>query len=191
MADTKQELDEAAKVAANELAEANSAFQSLRADGSAEDLVKASQLVVKATKQAERSQHEAETFELVAVYGSIRADVMKIANKIDMPMLAKHDVKSVTITIPVDAENAVDVEKLTVNTLGKRTVVKSSGNGGSRTRYVYGPEKLNSRQLLEQYGPDELGDEKTQATLDEPSKHGLTHLADRIAKKRGFDKVPA
>lgn len=187
---TKDELDAVAKTATDELAEANAAFQELRASGSAEELVKAANVVTKATKQAERSQHEAATFELVAIYEHIRADVLKIAGKIDMSMLLKHDVKSVTITVPVQAE-PIEPDKLTVNTLGKRTVVKSGGNGGSRTRYVYGPEKLNSRQLVEQYGADEVGAEKATATLDEPSKYGLTHLADRIAKKLDFDKVPA
>ena len=190
MANTKQELDESAKVAANELAEANKAFEALRKDGSAEDLVKASNIVVKAANSAKRSRHEADTFELVAVYESIRAVTMShVVKAVDMALLAKHDVNSITITVPVQSE-PVAAEKLTVNTLGKRTVVKSSGNG-SRTRYVYGPDKLNSRELVEAFGADEVGAEKASATLDEPSKYGLTHLADRIAKKLDFDKVPA
>ena len=190
MANTKQELDESAKVAAAELADANKAFESLRKDGSAEDLVKASNIVVKAANSAKRARHEADTFELVAVYEGIRAGVNSvIAKSFDMAMLAKHDVNSVTITVPVQSE-PIELDKVTVNTLGKRTVVKSGGNG-SRTRYVYGPDKLNSRELVEAFGADEVGADKASATLDEPSKYGLTHLADRIAKKLDFDKVPA
>lgn len=192
MASTKEELDAVANVAAGELTDANAAFETLRASGSAEDLVKAAGAVTKATRTAERSKHEADTFELVAVYERIRDDVMKsITGKIDMTMLAVHDVKAVTITIPVDAEAPIEPDKVSVNTLGKRTVLKATGNGAGRTRYVYGPEKLNSRQLVEQFGADEVGEEKRDATLEEPSKHGLTHLADRIAKKLDFDKVPA
>ena len=189
MANTKQELDESAKVASAELAEANKAFEALRKAGSAEELVKASNLVVKAANSAKRSRHEADTFELVAVSESIRASVLPLVSKFDMAMLAKHSVNSVTITVPVQSE-PVEAEKLTVNTLGKRTVVKSGGNG-SRTRYVYGPDKLNSRELVESFGADEVGADKASATLDEPSKYGLTHLADRIAKKLDFDKVPS
>ena len=188
----KEALDELAATATNELGEATKAFESLRKNGSAEELVKAANTVTKATSAAKKAQHEAETFELVAVYTGIRAAVMPIATKsIDFGMLIKHEVKSVVITIPVMEDGSVDVEKVSVNTLGKRTVVKSSGNGGSRTRYVYGPEGLNSRQLVEQFGAVEVGSEKAEATLAEPSKYGLTHLADRIAKKLDFDKVPA
>ncbi len=192
MATTKEELDIVANSAAGELTDANKAFETLRTSGSAEDLVKAANAVTKATRTADKAKHEADTFELVAVYESIRSDVMKhVAGKIDMTLLAVHDVKSVTITVPVDADNAIEADKVSVNTLGKRTVLKATGNGGTRSRYVYGPDKLNSRELVEQFGPDELGAEKTQATLDEPSKHGLTHIADRIANKLGYDKVPA
>ncbi|KKN47213.1 hypothetical protein LCGC14_0665020, partial [marine sediment metagenome] len=87
--------------------------------------------------------------------------------------------------------DAVDADKVVVNTLGKRTVTRSTGEGGTRSRYVYGPEGLNSRQVVEQHGADEVGDERRDATLAEPSKHGLTHLADRIAKKLEWDKTPA
>ena len=187
---TKEELDQAAKSAAAELKTAEQAFESLRKAGSAEDLVKASTAVVKATRTATSTAHDAVTFELVAVYEGIRSSVMPLIAKIDMGLLTKHEVKSISISVPVQAE-PVTADKVTVNTLGKRTVTKSAGNGGSRTRYVYGPDGLNSRQLVEQYGADEVGDEKATATLDEPSKYGLTHLADRIAKKLDYDKVPA
>lgn len=194
MADTtREELIAVAKTANGVLTEANKAFQALRAEGSAADLVTASQAVVKSQKAFDRAQHEADTFELIGVYENVRKavllDVVK-AGVIDVKLLAKHDVSAVTITIPVSTEGPVDPDKIVVNTLGKRTVVKS-GNGGSRTRYVYGPEKLNSRQLVEQFGADEVGAEKSEATLENPSKFGLTHLADRIAKKLDFDKVPA
>ena len=107
-----------------------------------------------------------------------------------MVTMAKHEVSAIVITVPVGTDGPVDADKLVVNTLGKRTVVKSGGNG-TRTRYVYGPEKLNSRQVVEAQGADEVGEERMQQTLDDPSKFGLTHLADRIAGKLGWDKVPA
>lgn len=188
---TKDELELVAKTANDEMAEATNVFEALRKGGSASDLVKAANTVTKATRVAEKAQHEADTFELVGVYEAIRAVAVKyVIGAVDMAMLAKHDVKAVTITVPVQTE-PVEPDKIVVNTLGKRTVLKASGNGATRTRYVYGPEKLNSRQLVEQYGADEVGDERAEATLDEPSKYGLTHLADRIAKKQDFDKVPA
>ena len=187
---TREELEATAKTSANELTASTKAFEDLRKSGSAEDLVKAANVVTKATRSAQATRHEADTFELVAVYEGIRASILPLVSKFDMAMLAKHDITSVTITVPVQSE-PVEAEKVTVNTLGKRTVIKSGGNGGSRTRYVYGPDKLNSRELVEAFGADEVGDAKSQATLDEPSKYGLTHLADRIAKKQGFDKVPA
>lgn len=188
---TREELEAVATEAGKLLKSAQSDFEKLRTSGSAEDIVKGATAVVKAKRTAEVSQHEADTFELVGIYEGIRGAVhTSIVNKIDMRMLAKHDVKSVTITVPVQAE-PVELDKVTVNTLGKRTVTRSTGDGGSRTRYVYGPEKLNSRQVVEAHGADEVGQEKAQATLDEPSKYGLTHLADRIAKKLDWDKVPA
>ena len=189
---SKAELDGIAKDKATELKQAERAFNDLRKAGSAADLVAASTAVVKATRSAEASRKEADTFELVAVYTSLRELVMAgIVGSVDNAMLAKHDITSVTITIPVSTDEAVTIEKVTVNTLGKRTVVKSSGGNGTRTRYVYGPGKLNSRQLVEEHGADEVGQERAEATLADPSKYGLTHLADRIAKKLDFDKVPA
>lgn len=187
---TRDELVAVMNTAIEEAVAANDAFEALRKEGSATDLVKAAGVVAKATKLAEKAKHEADTFELIGVYEAIRAVAVKhVVGAIDVPMLAKHDVQAVTITVPVQSE-PIEPDKIVVNTLGKRTVIKSGGNG-TRTRYVYGPDKLNSRQLVEAYGADEVGEEKQQATLDEPSKHGLTHLADRIAKKLEFDKVPA
>jgi len=187
---TKEELVALASETKADLGKAQRAFENLRKDGSAEDLVKAAHTVTTATRTQSKAQNEADTFELVAVYEAIRAAVLPLTVKFDMAMMAKHNVDALLIGIPVTTDGPVDADKLVVNTLGKRTVIKSGGNG-SRTRYVYGPDKLNSRQLVEQHGEAEVGAGKTQATLDEPSKFGLTHLADRIAKKLDMDKVPA
>ena len=187
---TKQELDTVASESKTDLGKAQKAFEDLRKNGSAEDLVKAAHTVTTATRSYGKAQTEADTFELVGVYGLIRAGIPKLAKEaFDMPTLLKYDVSSVTITVPVGTD-PLDIEKIVVNTLGKRTVVKGVGNG-SRTRYVYGPDKLNSRQVVEAEGAAEVGAEKAEATLAEPSKFGLTHLADRIAGKLGWDKVPA
>lgn len=188
---TREELEATAKEAKQLHTVAEKAFTALRADGSAEELVKAAGLVTKSKRTFDKAQHDADTFELVAVYEGIRASALPIAESIDMAMLAKHEVKSVTITVPVSIEAPVTLEAVTVNTLGKRTVIKSGNGTGTRTRYVYGPEKLNSREVVEQHGIDEVGEERRDATLAEPSKHGLTHLADRIAKKLEWEKVPA
>ncbi len=186
---TKQELDTVASESKTDLGKAQKAFEDLRKNGSAEDLVKAAHTVTTATRSYGKAQTEADTFELVAVYGAIRAAIVPLVAKFDMATMAKHDVGSIAITIPVSVD-PVDAALVVVNTLGKRTVVKGSGNG-SRTRYVYGPDKLNSRQVVEAEGAAEVGAEKAEATLAEPSKFGLTHLADRIAGKLGWDKVPA
>jgi len=186
---TRQELEVIAKDAKSAFEAANKEFTGLRKDGSAADIVKAATTVTKAERAATKSQSDVDTFELVAVYEGIRAAVLPLVHKFDMATMGRHEIANVTITVPVGPE-PVEADKVVVNTLGKRTVVKSGGNG-SRTRYVYGPEGLNSRQVVEQHGADEVGDERRDATLAEPSKHGLTHLADRIAKKLEWDKTPA
>ena len=187
---TKQELDTVASESKSDLGKAQKAFEDLRKSGSAEDLVKAAHIVTTATRSHGKAQTEADTFELVAVYETIRAAALPLApgGKVTETLL-RHNVASITITIPVQTE-PINAEQVIVNTLGKRTVVKGSGNG-TRTRYVYGPDKLNSRQVVETEGAAEVGEEKAAATLAEPSKFGLTHLADRIAGKLGWDKVPA
>ena len=187
---TKQELDTVASESKTDLGKAQKAFEDLRKNGSAEDLVKAAHTVTTATRSYGKAQTEADTFELVAVYETIRAAILSLTPKaFDMATMARHNVAAVTITVPV-GDGPVESDKLVVNTLGKRTVVKGAGDG-SRTRYVYGPDKLNSRQVVEAEGAAEVGAEKAEATLAEPSKFGLTHLADRIAGKLGWDKVPA
>ena len=187
---TKDELVALASESKAELDKVQKAFEGLRAGGSAEELVKSAHAVTTATRAHSKAQNEADTFELVAVYENVRTAVLKgVVPNIDMAALAKHDVPAIIITVPV-GDGPVEADKLVVNTLGKRTVIKSGGNG-TRTRYVYGPEKLNSRQVVEAHGEGEVGTERSQATLDEPSKFGLTHLADRIAKKLDWDKVPA
>ncbi len=185
---SKEELVALASETKAEVGKATKAFESLRSGGSAEELVKAAHVVTTATRAFTKAQHEADTFELVAVYEAIRAAVFPLVAKFDMATMLKHNVSTVTITVLV-SERPVDAAEMIVNTLGKRTVTKA-GNG-SRTRYVYGPDRLNSRQLVEAHGADEVGAERSAATLAEPSKFGLTHLADRIAKKLGFDKLPA
>ena len=186
---TKEELVSLASETKTDVSKAAKAFEDLRKSGSAEDLVKAAHTVTTATRIHVKAQNEADTFELVAVYGAIRASIVPLVSKIDMSLLAKHNVAAITVTIPVSAD-PVDADKLVVNTLGKRTVTKGSGNG-SRTRYVYGPDKLNSREVVEREGANEVGAERAEATLAEPSKFGLTHLADRIAGKLGWAKDPA
>ena len=188
----KAELVALASEAKTVQSKSQKAFESLRAGGSAEELVKAAHTVQTASRAYTKAQHEADTFELVAIYEAIRAAVLKGVgiNESLTAVLLKHDVTAITITIPVSTD-PVDADKLVVNTLGKRTVVKSSNGNGSRTRYVYGPDRMNSRQVVEAQGEAEVGAARTQQTLDEPSKFGLTHLADRIAGKLGWDKVPA
>ena len=187
---TKDELVALASEAKTVQSKAQKAFEDLRKAGSAEDLVKAAHTVTTASRAFTKAQHEADTFELVSVYEAIRAGILPLTSKWDVAMLQKHDVSAVTITVPVGVDMPVESATIVVNTLGKRTVVKSNGNG-SRTRYVYGPDRLNSRQVVEAQGEGEVGAERTQQTLDEPSKFGLTHLADRIAGKLGWEKVPA
>ena len=187
---TKDELVAIASETATDANKATKAFEDLRKSGSAEDLVKAAHTVTTATRAHVKAQHERDTFELVAVYERIRAAVLPLVGKFDMATMQKHDVATVTITVPV-GDGPVEADKLVVNTLGKRTVTKATGNGGSRTRYVYGPDKLNSREVVEREGANEVGAERAEATLAEPSKFGLTPLADRIAGKLGWDKTPA
>ena len=187
----KAELVALASEAKTVQSKSQKAFESLRAGGSAEELVKAAHTVQTASRAYTKAQHESDTFELVAIYEQIRAGILPLTSKWDVATLQKHDVSAVTITVPVGVDMPVESATIVVNTLGKRTVVKSSNGNGSRTRYVYGPDRLNSRQVVEAQGEAEVGAARTQQTLDEPSKFGLTHLADRIAGKLGWDKVPA
>ena len=176
------------------LDEATATFDSSR-DGSMSDLLKAAKSVesaqrevAKADKQLKSTAYAVEHFATVGIYESIKAAVAKASDKWPLSELLTHDVHEVTIRVNIEDDGRAG--EIVVNTLGKKTRLAST-NGGRRSRiaYVKGDESLNSRQLVEAYGIEELGEERTARVLDDPGRFGLTHAADSIATKLGYDKT--
>ena len=200
MAPTIEELNnqndsavEAVASASEQLAIATATFESSR-DGCMTDLLKAAKAVesaqkdtTKADKQLKSTAYAIEHFATVGIYESIKESVLKASNKWSLSDLLTHDVHEVTIRVNIDDNGSAG--EVVVNTLGRKTRLAST-NGGRRSRiaYVKDGESFNSRELVERHGADELGEERTAKVLDEPGRFGLTHAADSIATKLGYDK---
>ena len=201
MAPTIEELNSALESAQVEvgavdvkLSEATATFENAR-DGSMSDLLKAAKSVesaqrevAKADKQLKSTAYAVEHFATVGIYESIKAAVAKASDKWPLSELLTHDVHEVTIRVNIDDDGKAG--EIVVNTLGKKTRLAST-NGGRRSRisYVKGDESLNSRQLVEAYGVEVIGEERTARVLDDPGRFGLTHAADSIAEKQGYEKT--
>ncbi len=188
---TKQELEIAVNEATAKLEEAVKSFEAMRAKGTAADLVKSAGLVTNLTKLLTRAQREHETFALVGIYEGIKAEVLKI--RFDTKTLLAHQVEYLNIQVPF-GDAGVDVEKIVVNTLGRKTRVASTGGGGGGGRAKYemrnddSGETMTPRDFLEQFGEDALGDVAGKV-LAEPSRYGLVDYAARAGAKVGWSKV--
>ena len=187
---TKQELEIAVSEATAKAEGAVKAFEALRSKGTAAELVKAGALVTSTARAFVSAEREHNTFALVGIYESIKAAVLKlkIPSDTEAAVLLGHDVDSLNIHIPFGSDG-VDVEKVGVNTLGRKTRVASTGGGNGRGKNVYtGPDgaQLTSRELVELHG-DEVAGEQAAKVLDNPAL-GLTYMADRVAKAKGFEK---
>ena len=183
-----------ASVADEKLSEATASFENARSGTMTELLTAAKSVesaqrdVAKADKQLKSTAYAVEHFATVGIYESIKAAVAKASDKWPLSELLTHDVHEVTIRVNIEDNGKAG--EIVVNTLGKKTRLAST-NGGRRSRiaYVKGDESLNSRQLVEAYGIEELGEERTARVLDDPGRFGLTHAADSIATKLGYDKT--
>ncbi len=200
MGSTIEELNSAltdaqvgAGVADEKLETATATFESSR-DGPMTDLLKAAKAVesaqkdvAKADKQLKSTAYAIEHFATVGIYESIKAAILKVSDKWPLSELLTHDVHEVTIRVNIEDDGSAG--EIVVNTLGRKTRLAST-NGGRRSRiaYVKDGESFNSRELVERYGSEELGEERTAKVLDEPGRFGLTHAADSIATKLGYDK---
>lgn len=188
---TIQELQETSNVATRAAVDAVKAFEELRKEGSAEELVKAASTVTSTKRVMDKAEFEVNTFELVGIYEGIKEQTLKAAEKWDFKTLLSKEITTVRIDVPFGSDG-IAVEQVSVNTLGRKVAVRASGGGGQRSRYVYGPDGQNSRDYVAAHGPEAgVEAEQIQKTLDEPSKFGLTHLADRIATKLGHEKTTA
>ena len=176
------------------LAEATAAFENAR-NGTMTELLSAAKSVesaqkdvAKADKQLKSTAYAVEHFATVGIYESIKAAVAKASDKWPLSELLTHDVHEVTIRVNIEDNGKAG--EIVVNTLGKKTRLAST-NGGRRSRisYVKGDESLNSRQLVEAYGVEVIGEERTARVLDDPGRFGLTHAADSIAEKQGYEKT--
>ena len=183
----------AVELANVQLENATAAFENAR-NGTMTELLTAAKSVesaqrdvAKADKQLKSTAYAVEHFATVGIYESVKAAVAKASDKWPLSELLTHDVHEVTIRVNIDDDGRAG--EIVVNTLGKKTRLAST-NGGRRSRiaYVKGDESLNSRQLVEAYGVTELGEERTARVLDDPGRFGLTHAADSIAQKLGYDK---
>lgn len=181
--------------ATDRLATVTASFESSR-DGSMEDLLKAAKAVeaaqkdiAKADKQLKSTAYAVEHFATVGIYESIKAAVLKAADKWALSELLTHDVHEVVIGFSINDDGSVATESMRINTLGKKTRI-AGVSGGRRSKNVYVKDgvSLNSRELVEMHGTEELGEERTAKVLDEPGRFGLTHAADSIATKLGYDK---
>lgn len=187
--------DTALAQANEQLATATTGFENARS-GPMEDLLKAAKGVesaqrdvAKADKQLKATAYAVEHFATVGIYESIKASVLKVADKWALSELLAHDVHEVVIGFSINDNGSVATDGMRINTLGKKTRIPGT-NGGRRSKnmYVKDGESLNSREIVDRFGADVLGEEQASKVLAEPGRFGLTHAADRVAKDRGYEK---
>lgn len=174
---------------------ATHAFESQRATADVNALVKLGQAVTSATRNAERASRELADFALVGIYENVKSAVLKVTDKMlsaaDVATLLDKGQSSVTVTLPLTSEG-VQADRVSVNTLGKRTVVRSGGGGGNGQRAKWEMrntatgEGMSPRDFLEAHGDEAFGaDAKVTAAmvLDAPARYGLTDYASRAGAK--------
>ncbi len=189
-----QELKVAESEALGKLESAAKAFEAQRGTAAVSDLVKLGNAVTSATRVLERATRELADFELVGIYEAIKAGVLKLTSKelgsTEVHTLQNKGVSSVTIVVPLLADT-VDPERVSVNTLGKRTRVASTGGGnGARAKWHMvndaSGEQMECRDFLEAHGEAAFGaDAKVTAAmvLEAPAKYGLSDYAARAGAK--------
>ncbi len=191
-----QELEQTVREAADALGSAVKAFEAGRGTAAVADLVKMGNAVTSNTRTLERATRELADFELVGIYEAVKAGVRKLveSNKAlgpgEVETLQGKGVSTVTIVVPLLA-NSVDHDRVSVNTLGKRTRVAATGGGnGARAKWHMvndaSSESMECRDFLEKYGEQAFGaDAKVtaQMVLDAPAKYGLSDYAARAGAK--------
>ena len=190
---TVQELQAKAAECASALESAIKAFEAGRGSATVTELVKLGQAVTSATRSSERSTAELANFELIGIYENVKAQVLKLGDKLltaaDIETLMLKGMSSVTITLPLTVKG-IDPERISVNTLGKRTKVASGGGNGTRARWemrnTSSGEAMECRAFLEAHGDEAFGaDAKVTAAmvLNEPARYGLSDYAARAGAK--------
>ncbi len=191
---TIEELQAAVRDGSSKLEEAAKAFEALRTKGTASDLVKAGGALTSLERALGKAQFELDTFALVGVYTTIRNAVAKASGNWDINALVDHDVDHIRIDMPIVAGESIDPEKVSVNTLGKKTTIRTGTRtgGGGRAKYEMRNdntgETLAPRAFLEQFGEEALGDVAGKV-LAEPQRYGLVDYATRAGVKVGWSKV--
>lgn len=189
-----QELQVKENEARDVLEKAIKAFEAIRATGAIADILKLGNAVTTGTKVLERASRELADFELVGIYEAIKSGALKMAEKVLSPgevrTLQDKGVSSVTIMLPLTADS-IEVERVSVNTLGKRTRVAATGGGnGARAKWHMvndaSGESMECRDFLEAHGEAAFGaDAKVTAemVLKAPAKYGLSDYAARAGAK--------
>ncbi len=191
---TIEELQVQATEAKGGLESAIKDFEAQRGTASIVDLGKLANAVTSATRKAESTARELSDFALVGIYEGVKAQVLKLGDKLlagaDIATLLEKNVSTVTIFVPFSSEG-IETERVSVNTLGKRTTVRASGgSNGTRSRWEMvndaSGEAMECRAFLEMHGDAAFGaDAKVTATmvLDAPAKYGLSDYAARAGAK--------
>jgi hypothetical protein len=189
-----QELENAQLEAQAKLEEAVKQFEAERTTADVAVIVKLGNAVTSATRILERASTELANFELVGIYEAVKAQVLKLGDKVlaadSIKTLQSKNVSSVTIVVPLTAD-AIEAERVSVNTLGKRTRVASTGGGnGARAKWHMvndaSGETMECREFLETHGDAALGtDAKVTAAmvLEAPARYGLGDYAARAGRK--------
>lgn len=188
------ELKVAESEALTKLEVAAKAFEAERGTAPVAELVKLGNAVTSATRVLERAARELADFELVGIYEAVKAGVLKMAEKAlspsDIKTLQAKAVSTVTIVVPLTAEG-IEAERVSVNTLGKRTRVASTGGGnGTRAKWHMvndaSGETMECRDFLEAHGDEAFGTDAkvtAQMVLEAPAKYGLSDYAARAGAK--------
>lgn len=191
---TIQELEAQESESYSALDTATKAFEAVRATASITDLQKLANAVTTATRTAERAATELANFALIGIYEQVKSVLLKLGDKLltgaDIATLLDKNVNSVTVTLPLTADG-IEAGRIAVNTLGKRTVVKSGGGGnGQRAKWLMrntaDGATMSPRDFLEAHGDEAFGaDAKVtaQMILDKPAAYGLTDYAERAGAK--------
>lgn len=168
------------------------AFEAQRGTASIVDLGKLANAVTSATRKAESTAKDLANFALVGIYEGIKSAMSKASDKMlsgaDIATLLDKQVSSLTITVPFSADG-IDAEKIVVNTLGKRTVLRATGGNGTRARWHMvsaSGETMECRAFLETHGDEAFGPDAkvtAQMVLDKPAAYGLSDYAARAGAK--------
>ena len=189
------ELQVKANEATQALDSATKDFEAQRGTASIVDLGKLANAVTSATRSAERAGVELANFALVGIYENVKSGILKLGDKLlsgaDIATLLEKNVSTVTVSIPLTSDG-IETERVSVNTLGKRTTVRAAGTGnGTRARWEMrsaSGESLECRAFLESDYGLALGEHKDggpmrDRVLAEPARYGLSDYAARAGQK--------